>query len=44
MKYVSGLDGAFNSCDMYDLAFGRIEAHVPSFFSIFLGCKGHFAE
>ena len=35
MKYVSGLDGIFGSCGMWDLAFGRVEAHVPSFFPYF---------
>ena len=30
MKYVSGLDGTY-----VGLAFGQVEAHVPSFFPYF---------
>ena len=44
MKYIFGLDGTFGSCNMQDLVFGRVEAHVPSFFPIILGYGGHFAK
>ena len=45
MTYIFGLDGTFGSCNMKDLAFRPIEAHVP--FPpppIILGYGGHFAE